>query len=152
MNLINIIFIILISIISYLITIFINNKNHKKEKFTPNFNIPVSINPDVCSEEKTIVMDYDEINLNTIKKNSLDMKIELETAQKPIIPKLTNLTSLSKVTTYMELPGYLASNIELLNQYELKENNRGLINYYELKESERFRPKNSLISYFSKTI
>jgi hypothetical protein len=151
MNLINIIFIILILIIFYLINIFLNNKNSKKENFTQHFNIPVAINPDVCAEDKTIVMDYDEINLNTIKTNSLDMKIELETEQKPIILK-EKLYNLPKVTTYMELPGYLASNIELFNKYELKENNYGLINYTELKDNERFRPKNSLIKQFSKSI
>lgn len=148
MNLINIIFIVLILIILYLINIFINNK---KENFTPNFNISVSINPDICSEEKTIIMDYDEIDLNTIKQNSLDIKIELETAQKPIILK-EKIYKLPKVTTYMELPGYMAANFDIVDKYELKENNRGLINYSELKENERFRPRNSLISYFSKTI
>jgi hypothetical protein len=123
----------------------LNNK--KEEKFTQNFNIPIAINLEQSKcDKKTFVKDYDEIDLNLIKKNSLDMQIDFETAQKPIIPK-EKIFNLPKITTYMDLSGYKPSNIELLNQYELKDNNYGLINYTELNENERFRPKNSLIRY-----
>jgi hypothetical protein len=150
MILINIIFIILILIILFLINLLLNNK--REETFINNFNIPIAIGLEESKcGNKSFIKDYDEIDLNLIKTNSLDMQIELETKQKPIIPK-EKIFNLPKITTYMDLPGYKASNIEILNNYELKENNHGLINYTELRENERFKPKNSLISFFSKNI
>lgn len=150
MKLINIILITLILIILFLIYIFIKNKE-KNNNIPKQIQIPKNLNPIVCSEEKTFIMDYDEIDLDIINKDSLDMKIELETIQKPIFPK-KKIYKLEKVTTYMDLPGYKASNFEIIDKYELKDNIRGLINYSELKNNNRFMPKNSLISFFSNNI
>jgi hypothetical protein len=139
MIIINIILIVLFIILLFLINIFFDNK---KENFQSESQL--SISKKICPDEKTIVLDYDEINLDVVKKESLDIKIELETEQKLINPKEI-LTKLPKITTYMDLPGYKAHNIELLNKFELKENNYGLIDYNNLEENERFKAKNSII-------
>ncbi len=110
---------------------------------TPIGAVIPTVKTKVC--DQTIVLDYDEINLNELKKNSLDTKIDLETQEKTFNPK-SKLTKLPYVRTYMDLPGYEAYNLELLNSLELRDNNHGLINYNELKENERFKAKNSLIN------
>jgi hypothetical protein len=94
--------------------------------------------------QQTLVADYDEIDLNIVKKNALDTKIDLETEQKTFNPK-DKLKKIPYVRTYMDLPGYKPYNLESLNSMELKDNNHGLINYNELKSDERFKAKNSLI-------
>jgi hypothetical protein len=109
---------------------------------TPVGAIVPIVEPKIC--DRTAVLDYDEINLNELKKNSLDTKIDLETQQKTFDPR-TKLAEIPRVRTYMDLPGYKAYNLELLNSLELKDNNHGLINYNELKENERFKAKNSLL-------
>ena len=57
-------------------------KKYKYPEFVPhldNKNIPIDINPNAC--EKNLVMDYDEVNLNSIKENIYD-KLDKETEQK----------------------------------------------------------------------
>jgi hypothetical protein len=149
MNNINIILIILgvcvIFLVVYLIMTFnkiskpIEIIKIKQEVKEEEIIIP---KPKTC--EQTIVLDYDEINLNELKKNSLETKIDLETQQKAFDPRI-KLTKVPYVRTYMDLPGYKGYNLELLNNLELKDNNNGLINYNKLKENERFKAKNSLL-------
>jgi hypothetical protein len=109
-------------------------------------NIPIDINPNAC---KNIVMDYDEINLNSVKSDAekMDIDITKHTEQKLInMDKDKKTLELTKVTTYMGLPGYKPYNIQDTNNYELKENNNGSTNYIKLKDTESFKPCNSLIN------
>jgi hypothetical protein len=118
------------------------NKNNK--------NNPTAINPTEC--DKNMVMDYDEVNLNSIKTNRYE-KLDNNTIQKLfsinqedfIDSEEPNKVKLNYVTTYINLPGYKAYNIQDINKFELKENNNGLVNYVKLKENESFKPYNSLI-------
>lgn len=157
MDTVNIILIflgVIIFIISIIILIFLNPERKSKDKtniIEPKKEI---INTTIITKDttgidkkecqKTLVADYDEIDLNIIKKNALDSKIDLETEQKTFNPK-DKLKKIPYVRSYMDLPGYKAYNLESLNSMELKDNNRGLINYNELKSNERFKAKNSLI-------
>jgi len=149
MNNINIILIILgvcvIFLVIYLIMTF--NKISKPIeiiKIKQEVKEEEIIIPKTKTCDQTIVLDYDEINLNELKKNSLETKIDLETQQQAFDPRI-KLTKVPYVRTYMDLPGYKGYNLELLNNLELKDNNHGLINYNELKENERFKAKNSLL-------
>jgi hypothetical protein len=111
-----------------------------------NKNIPIDINPNAC---KNMVMDYDEINLNSVKSDAekLDIDISKHTEQKLIkMDKDNKPLELTKVTTFMGLPGYKPYNIQDTNNYELKENNNGSTNYIKLKDTESFKPCNSLIN------
>ncbi len=110
------------------------NKNNK--------NNPIDINPNAC--EKNLVMDYDEVNLNSVKENIYD-KLDKDTEQKEFNIFEENPKELKYVTTYINLPGYKAYNIEDTNRFELKKNNNGLINYVKLKDNETFKPHNSVI-------
>jgi hypothetical protein len=114
------------------------NKNNK--------NIPIAINPNL-SECKSDVLNYDEINLNSLKQSALesplDIQLEIE-SENDVIPYKKPKT-LKKVTTYMDLPGYKSYNLLDLNKYELKNNNNGLISYVELDKDETFKAHNSLI-------
>jgi hypothetical protein len=132
--------------------IIFNNDDFKKYKYPPlvpnldNKNIPKDINPNAC---KNMVMDYDEINLNSVKSDAqkLDLDITKHTEQKSINMNKDNKTlELTRVTTYMGLPGYKPYNIQDTNNYELKENNNGSTNYIKLKDNEAFKPCNSLIN------
>ena len=157
MDTVNIILIFLgvvIFIFSIIILIFLNperksndkNNNIEPKKEIINTAIITKDTTGIDNKEcqKTLVADYDEIDLNIIKKNALDSKIDLETEQKTFNPK-DKLKKIPYVRSYMDLPGYKAYNLESLNSMELKDNNRGLINYNELKSNERFKAKNSLI-------
>ncbi len=110
------------------------NKNNK--------NNPIDINPNAC--EKNLVMDYDEVNLNSVKENIYD-KLDKDTEQKEFNIFEENPKELKYVTTYINLPGYKGYNIEDTNRFELKKNNSGLINYVKLKDNETFKPHNSVI-------
>jgi len=110
------------------------NKNNK--------NNPTDINPNAC--EKNLVMDYDEVNLNSIKKNTYDV-LDKYTQQIEFNIFEENPKQLKYVTTYINLPGYKSYNIEDTNRFELKKNNSGLINYVKLKDTETFKPHNSVI-------
>jgi hypothetical protein len=112
-----------------------------------NINNPTDINPNAC--DKNLVMDYDEINLNSIKENVYDKfydsikqkTFNINSVEDDEIKKKT----LTYVTTYINLPGYKGYNIEDVNKYELKKNNSGLINYVKLKDNETFKPHNSIV-------
>jgi hypothetical protein len=122
-------------------------KKYKYPELVPNLdnkNIPIDINPNAC---KNIVMDYDEINLNSVKSDAekLDLDITKHTEQK-LININNKIQELTRVTTYMGLPGYKGYNIQDTNNYELKENNNGSTNYIKLKDTESFKPLNSLIN------
>ncbi len=157
MDTVNIILIFLgvvIFIFSIIIFIFLNPESKSNDKTNivkPNEPKKEIINTTLISKgidkrecEQTLVAEYDEIDLNIIKKNSLDSKIDLETEQKTFNPK-DKLKKIPYVRSYMDLPGYKAYNLESLNSMELKDNNYGLINYNEIKSNERFKAKNSLI-------
>ena len=121
-------------------------KKYKYPELVPNLdnkNIPIDINPNAC---KNMVMDYDEINLNSVKSDAekMDLDITKYTEQKLI--NINKPFELKKVTTYMGLPGYKGYNIQDTNNYELKENNNGSTNYIKLKDDEAFKPFNSLIN------
>ena len=125
---------------------------YKYPELVPNLdnkNIPIDINPNAC---KNMVMDYDEINLNSVKSEAekMDIDITKHTEQKLINmdkdKKTLELTELTMVRTYMGLPGYKPYNIQDTNNYELKENNNGSTNYIKLKDTESFKPCNSLIN------
>ena len=112
-----------------------------------NINNPIDINPTAC--EKDQVMDYDEVNLNKIKENvydkfydSIKQKTFNNNSEEDVEKKKKELTY---VTTYMNMPGYKAYNIEDTNRFELKKNNTGLINYVKLKDNEIFKPHNTVI-------
>jgi predicted Holliday junction resolvase-like endonuclease len=107
-----------------------------------NINNPTDINPNAC--EKNLVMDYDEVNLNSIKKNTYDV-LDKYTQQIEFNIFEENPKQLKYVTTYINLPGYKSYNIEDTNRFELKKNNSGLINYVKLKDTETFKPHNSVI-------
>ncbi len=112
-----------------------------------NINNPTDINPNAC--DKNLVMDYDEINLNSIKENVYDKfydsikqkTFNIKSEENDEIKKKT----LTYVTTYINLPGYKGYNIEDTNRFELKKNNSGLINYVKLKDNETFKAHNSVI-------
>ncbi len=146
MDYINIIFIIPFIILVIVLYFFISAgyKNDKdKDKQKTIMANKSKINKQKNIECTNIVMDYDEINLNYIKSNPLDIKLEKETEQKPI--NLNKIKKIPIVRTYMDLPGYKSYNLEDLNSMELKDNNYGLINYNELKQNEIFKQENSLI-------
>ncbi len=112
-----------------------------------NINNPTDINPNAC--DKNLVMDYDEINLNSIKENVYDKfydsikqkTFNIKSEENDEIKKKT----LTYVTTYINLPGYKGYNIEDTNRFELKKNNSGLINYVKLKNNDTFKANNSVI-------
>ncbi len=136
--------IIVIFLVLYLIITFLfkSKPTVKEEIIKPKDIVKTPIVKEEC--QQTLVLDYDEIDFNEIKKNSNDAKRLFEIEEKTFNPKI-KLTKLPYVRTYMDLPGYKAYNLEALNSMELKDNNRGLINYNELKSNERFKAKNSLI-------
>jgi hypothetical protein len=138
--------IIVIFLVLYLILTFLFKSNQtvtiKEEIIKPKDIVKTPIVKEEC--QQTLVLDYDEIDFNEIKKNSNDAKRLFEIEEKTFNPKI-KLTKLPYVRTYMDLPGYKAYNLEALNSMELKDNNYGLINYNELKLNERFKAKNSLI-------
>ena len=148
MDHVNIILIILGSSIFLLIIfvfLFLNQETKTTDKVIdtePNKNTATAPTKENCGQ--TLIVDYDEIDLNIVTKNALDTKIDLETEQKTFNPK-DKITKIPHVRTYLELPGYKAYNLESLNSMELKDNNYGLINYNELNSNERFKAKNSLI-------
>lgn len=107
-----------------------------------NKNIPIAINPNL-SDCKSDVLNYDEINLNSLKQSALESPLEIESENDAIPYKKPK--TLKKITTYMDLPGYKSYNLLDLNKYELKENNNGLISYVELDKDETFKAHNSLI-------
>ena len=113
-----------------------------RENFTPDtrpHNNPVYINPDASKSCKSLVQDFDEIDLDEIKKqdNKIDEINDIINNKK--------IKKLEKITTYLESPWYKSYNIEDLNKYELSDNNKGLINYVGLGPKESFKAKNSLI-------
>ena len=107
-----------------------------------NINNSTDINPNSCDDD--LKMDYDEVNLNLIKKNIYD-KLDKSTEQPKFNIYEEAPNTLKYVTTYINLPGYKGYNIEDTNRFELKKNNSGLINYVKLKDTETFKPHNSVI-------
>ena len=136
MNLINIIIIFLAVILLFLLSRFIFTQ---KEDFITEipYSLHESIDPTTCEDN---LMNFDEINLNEIKKIHSDTIFEEEKPRHKFLNK-----KIDYVNTYMELPGYKSYNIVDLNKFELKDNNRGLINYVILKKDEAFKASNSLI-------
>ncbi len=90
-----------------------------------NKNNPIAINPTEC--DKNMVMDYDEVNLNSIKINKYE-KLDNNTKQNLfsingedfVNSEEPNKVNLKYVTTYINLPGYKAYNIQDTNKFELK--------------------------------
>ncbi len=133
----HILYILIVIIIAVVVYFLLQEDGH--EQFIPH-NYPVYINPNASKACKSIVQDFDEIDLNEIKKQ--DSKIDEILIEKPIKNK-----KLVKVTTYLESPWYKSYNLEDLNKYELSDNNNGLINYVPNNPKESFKAKNSLIRY-----
>jgi hypothetical protein len=139
-----VIFLVIYLIITFLLKSTVKIQEIKETKETIEIPTPPNINIKKEECQQTLVLDYDEIDFNEIKKNSKESKNIFEIEQKTFNPKI-KLTKIPYVRTYMDLPGYKAYNLESLNSMELKDNNYGLINYNELKSNERFKAKNSLI-------
>lgn len=134
MKIINIIIIVLALCILYLITILFDVfTNH-----TDNFTNTVKCNKDESVDSIDSTNSIESVDLDIIKKESYDVQLN------PIIPK-EKIVTLTPVRTYIDMPGYMGYNIELIDKYEKANVSSGLI-----KENEIFKPKNALLNTFYK--